>query len=150
MVDLNDGTCSRCGYDFRTEVARQSNVRLQFGLRFLFFLMCLTTFTCTVSKAVGSWLPAPLLVVNGLLFWRTRRAKYACLPGFALGFAIGWVLMELCGGKDLVLVACLLATVVAGFDAERKGYYSGWVAVVAAMMYHMILSAFFRNPFLFR
>ena len=90
--ETDDRICPHCGHDVAsTETAPEGKVKFQFGLRFLFFLMTLTAIACAISKAMGIGCPAPLIVVAALLFWRTRRAKYACLPGLIVGFAVAAV-----------------------------------------------------------
>ncbi len=144
--EINDGICPNCGHDVSsTETAPEEKAKFQFGLRFLFFLITMTAVVCGISKALDNWFAAPLIVVNGLLFWRTRRSKYACLPGFALGLAFGWLitLYGMPGYENAVRLG--FATIGAGTNAQLKGYRkSGYVALVAAYLYMVIMHRLLR------
>jgi hypothetical protein len=140
---MDDRTCPHCGHDVAlTETAPQRKNEFQFGLRFLFFLVGVTALACAVSKAVDSWLPAPLILVAALLFWRTRRDKFACLPGFVVGAAFLWLLMP--SSPDPlypVMDSMICGTLLAGVNAMLRGGYrlSGLVATIATMVYVLII-----------
>ncbi len=134
--EIDDGVCPKCGDDLQPKAAREGKPRFQFGLRFLFFLMCLTAFACAISKIVEIWKPAPLIIVAGLLFWRTRRAKYAFFPGFGFGVVIG--VMLLAWRCDFgVYIGAFLGAILASLNAIVQGDYpsSGFVALVASVVY---------------
>jgi hypothetical protein len=145
--ETDDRTCPHCGHDVAsTETAPQGKFRFQFGLRFLFFLMTLTAVVCAISKALDNWRPAPLMVVAALLFWRSRRAKYAFFPGFAVGLAYGlFVISRKSLPADKYAMALFLCgTLLAGVNAMFQGEYrrSGLVAMVAAVAYCLIPAGF--------
>jgi len=138
--EINDRICPHCGYDLQVEIARRGKFKLQFGLPFLFFLMGLTAVACTISKAIESWQPAPLIFVNGLLFWRTRRDIYACLPGLVLGFAVG-LLITHATPEYAVVFSLMFATACAGLNAQLRGYRaSGTAAFIASAWYMLIMT----------
>jgi hypothetical protein len=145
---MDDRTCPHCGHDVAsTETAPEGKSKFH-ALRFLFFLVTMTVVVCALWKAAG-WLPIPLIVVAALLFWRTRRAKFAFRPGFVVGLAFGWFMVSrepLAGDKTIrILFLCVLCgTLLAGVNAIFQGEHrrSGVAAIVAVVAYLAILAAF--------
>jgi hypothetical protein len=111
--------------------------RLQFGIASLLFLTALCAIICGVACWLRDWSVAPLIGIVGLLLWRTRRVPRAALPGFAIGFAVGAVLLNLStDAAGLVFTGALCGAVGAGINAAWKGFPgSGLAALVAAICY---------------
>ncbi len=120
--EIDDGVCPKCGEDAKEAApatSGQGKFRFQFGLPFLFYLVGLTAVTCAISKAAGRWHPAPMIVMSGLLFWRTRRIWHACLPGMAIGFAIPWLFAS----ASEPMVCFNWSTLLGGLNAVAQGEY---------------------------
>ena len=152
--EVNDRTCPHCGHDvLSTETAPEGKFRFQFDLRFLFFLMTLTAVVCAISKAVGSWWPAPLIAVAALMFWRMRqRAKRRCLIGMGIGVLCGMLLfaypnLNLHKADSVVFFGALFAAIGAGASAiGRKDYHkNGVVAMGFVAIYLVALNAISRG-----
>jgi membrane associated rhomboid family serine protease len=99
-----------------------------------------------VSGAIHTWIAAPLIAIFGLLFWRTRRQNYACLPGLAIGFVLGVLLvdvdLEAFGpAAGIVYEGALGGTIGAGINVILKEDHrvSGLAAIVAAVVYCLLL-----------
>jgi hypothetical protein len=151
--EIDDGTCPHCGHDVASMATTlEGKFKFQFDLQFLFFLTTLTAVACAISKVVESWLPAPLIVVAALLFWRMRHAKRRCLIGMGLGFVSGMLLFAFVipnppnapNAAGWVFIMATLVAIGAGLSAMgRKDYHrSGAVAIGAVAIYYAALGVF--------
>ncbi len=143
MTDLDGET------EPQKETARAG--KFQFGLPFLFFLITMTAVVLGVSRT-DCWPLAPLIVVIGALFWRTRRAKFAFIPGFGIGVAVGIMIAVFCFSKIGLAPALVLAVYFgayfgglgASLNIVIQGEYkeSGSVGVLVLFIY----AAFCLSP----
>ncbi len=140
MADFND--------EMRPQRETTQGGKFQFDLRFLFLLMGLTAVVCGISKWSGNWAPAPLIVLIGALFWRTRRAEYAFFPGFGLGTAIALTILISFVSEVDFDSALFLAAYFGGLGAslnaviQREYGGSGIAALVATVVYPVAIGAF--------
>jgi hypothetical protein len=88
-----EAVCPHCGYNFPPEptLPNSDTISSQFDIRLLFYLMGLTAFVCTVCRLLDhdSWLLVIPMYLCGFLIWRTRKVRYAALPGLTIGFVVG-------------------------------------------------------------
>jgi hypothetical protein len=103
--------------------------------------MGLTAFVCATCRLLGNlaWPLAAPMFISGLLIWRTRKVRYAALPGLAIGFVVGATLtlsldplVKIGGGIWLAtIIGCPLNAWIKGFP---KLGCSSLVLAIASMI----------------
>ncbi len=131
-----DIVCPNCGYNFPPDPPPPDvdAITYQFDIRLLFYLMVLTALIGSACRLLGrgAWLFAGPMFVSGILIWRTRKVRYAALPGLAIGFAVGELLTLSADPLDRVFGGICLATIIGcPINAWLKGFpRSGCLAIV--------------------
>jgi hypothetical protein len=133
-----EAVCPHCGYNFPPDPPPPDYDVLsrQFGIRFLFYLMGLTSFVGSTCSCLGrhSWILAPALFITGLLVWHARKFPYAVLPGLAIGFAIGLALNLAVDPKDKIATGVWIATIGCPLNAMFNGFpKSGFLALLGGI-----------------
>ena len=110
--------------------------KLQYDIRFLFFLMGLTACVCSICFLLGrnNWAVAPSLFIDGLVFWISRRKLYLVLPGFVVGFVFGLVLNLASKPADVIATGLWVAAYGVPVFLICTGHYKIGLAALVAMI----------------
>ena len=133
-----DVVCPNCGYNFPPDPPPSDvdAITYQFDIRLLFYLMALTALIGSTCRLLGrvAFLAGPMFV-SGVLIWRTRKVRYAALPGLALGFVTGAILTLSRDPLDRIEVGIYLATAIGcPINAWLRGFpKSGCLAIVLSI-----------------
>ncbi len=133
MADLDE--------EMRPQRETTQGGKFQFDLRFLFFLMGLTAVVCGISKWSGNWRFAPLIIVNGLLYWQMRPTKDAG-SDLVLCFVLGMIIVlsqapfTVILTEGAVYIVLTIATLLASINATLRGCRrSGVTAFLGVLAY---------------
>jgi hypothetical protein len=114
--------------------------RPQFSIRFLFLLLALTSFACSVCISIKEWTVAGPIFVTGLLIYHTRNVRYAVIPGVAIGFLYGVVTNRF--PLNAICVGIYLASIFGSINAMFRGFAPrGFLSLITIIVSMYVIGA---------